>query len=421
MKRLVFHIDVNSAFLSWEAARRVREGKDDLRLIPSCIGGNPEKRTSIVLAKSIPAKKYNIRTGEPISMALRKCPDLVIAEPDFSLYDKCSKAFIEICKSYTPVVEQFSIDECFLDMSGMERIYPEPIKTAYEIKDRIKSELGFTVNVGIGSNKLCAKMASDFEKPDKVHTLFENEIPDKMWTLPVSELISVGKNTAVKLEKSYVRTIGDLAKLSLQNIQSIVGNKFGEQLYYYSKGIDESPVLDVPPKAKGYSAETSFEDNITTREQAHKVLLSIADSVAFRIRDDGAKAYCVAVNIRTNDFKNKSHQRHLDIATDITTEIYSISKVLFDELWDGHSPLRLMGVSLTDITREHNEQMSLFSASDKNKDKERKIDKTVDNLRNRFGTAIISRGLNYENTARIDRKHKAQFENKRKSNNGSKQ
>ncbi len=414
MKRIIFHIDVNSAFLSWEAVRRVRRGGEDLRLIPSCIGGDPSKRTSIVLAKSIPAKKFNIKTGEPVSMALRKCPELVIAEPDFSLYDKCSKAFIKICKDYTPVVEQFSIDECFLDMSGMERIYPDPIKTAYEIKDKIKGELGFTVNVGVGSNKLCAKMASDFEKPDKVHTLFENEIPDKMWRLPVGELISVGRNTAAKLEKSYIRTIGDLARLSLKNIQSIAGNKFGEQLYFYSRGIDESPVVDVPPKAKGYSVETSFEDNIITRKQAHRALLSIADSVAFRIRDDGARAYCVAVNIRTNDFKNKSHQRRLDNATDLTSEIYDVSRALFDELWDGNTPLRLMGVSLTDVTRDGAEQISLFSGSDKNKDTERVIDKTVDNLRNRFGTAIISRGAGMENASRIDRKHKAQFENNRR-------
>ena len=355
MERLIFHVDVNSAYLSWEAARRVARGEADLRLIPSAIGGDRDKRTGVILAKSIPAKAFHITTGEPVAAALEKCPQLVLAKPDFRLYRQCSRAFMEICSRYAPVVEKFSIDECFLDMTGTDRMYPDPLAVAYEIRDTIRTELGFTVNIGVSRNKLLAKMASDFEKPDKVHTLFDNEISDKMWTLPVGKLISVGKNTAVKLEKSYVRTIGELAKLSLQNIQSIVGNKFGEQLYYYSKGIDESPVLDVSPKAKGYSVETSFEDNITTREQAHKVLLSIADSVAFRIRDDGAKAYCVAVNIRTNDFKNKSHQRHLNIATDITTEIYSISKALFDELWDGHSPLRLMGVSLTDITREDNE------------------------------------------------------------------
>ena len=175
MERLIFHIDVNSAFLSWEAARRVAQGEADLRLIPSAIGGDPEKRTGVVLAKSIPAKNYGVRTGEPIAMALRKCPALVLAKPDFRLYERNSKAFMDICRRYAPVVEKFSIDECFLDMSGTGLLYPEPVAIAHTIKDAIREALGFTVNVGIGANKLTAKMASDFEKPDKVHTLLPEE------------------------------------------------------------------------------------------------------------------------------------------------------------------------------------------------------------------------------------------------------
>lgn len=412
MKRIIFHIDVNSAFLSWEASKRVKEGKEDIRLIPSCIGGDPERRTSIVLAKSIPAKKYNINTGEPISMAIRKCPSIVIAPPNFSLYDKCSKAFINICKEYTPVVEQFSIDECFLDMSGMERIYPNIIKTAYEIKDRIKNELGFTVNVGIGENKLCAKMASDFQKPDKVHTLFSHEIPEKMWSLPVNDLITVGKTTAEKLNKSYIKTIGDLSNIPLNTLQKIVGNKLGEQLYNYSKGIDDTTVLENQPKAKGYSVETSFEDNIKTNEQAHNVLLAQVDSVAFRMRADKKKAFCICVNIRTYDFKNKSHQKKLLNPTDITTEIYKVAKQLFDEMWDNKKHIRLIGVSLTDLTDQDTIQLSLFNANVINNEKERKIDATVDTLKNRFGTSVITRGKTNEFTKRVDRKNKAIFKNK---------
>ena len=154
MDRLIFHIDVNSAFLSWEAVRRVENGQEDLRLIPSCIGGDPKTRTGIVVAKSIPAKKYGVKTGEPMASALAKCPNLVSASPDFRLYDRCSKAFKAICAEYTPVMESFSIDEVFLDMSGMHKIYPDPIKTAYEIKNRIREELKFTVNVGVGRSKV---------------------------------------------------------------------------------------------------------------------------------------------------------------------------------------------------------------------------------------------------------------------------
>ena len=207
MDRLIFHVDVNSTFLSWEAARRVSLGEEDIRLIPSAIGGDREKRT-----------------GEPVAMALRKCPDLVLVRPDFRLYEASSKAFIEICKQYAPVVEQVSIDECFLDMSGTQRIYPDPIVIATTIKDQIRDELGFTVNVGIGDCKLLAKMASDFEKPDKVHTLFRHEIAKKMWPMRVGELYSVGHSSAEKLEKAKIKTIGDLANTEVARVQRFAQN-----------------------------------------------------------------------------------------------------------------------------------------------------------------------------------------------------
>lgn len=276
MGRLIFHVDVNSAFLSWEATRQVKQGLPDLRLVPSCIGGRPESRRGVVLAKSIPAKKYNIRTGEPISMALRKCPSLVIAPPDFKLYSQCSKAFKDICRAYAPVVEEFSIDECFLDFSHTEHIYPDPIALAYEIKDKIRDELGFTVNVGIGENKLCAKMASDFEKPDKVHTLFIKELPDKMWPLPVRDLLFVGGSTAKKLNDAGIRTIGELAKSDISFLQRIIGNKMSVQAHNYANGIDPSPVKAEPEEAKGYSNSVTLEDDVRDIESANSILLKIS-------------------------------------------------------------------------------------------------------------------------------------------------
>ena len=198
-ERLIFHIDVNSAFLSWEAVRRVRRGEPDLRLIPSAVGGDPKSRRGIIVAKSIPAKKFGVTTGEPVAMALKKCPELVLVKSDFRLYSRCSKAFKDICREYAPAVEEFSIDECFLDLTGTSQIYPDPIALAYEIKDKIRDELGFTVNVGVARNKLCAKMASDFEKPDRVHTLFPEEVKEKMWPLPVRDLLFVGKKSAERL------------------------------------------------------------------------------------------------------------------------------------------------------------------------------------------------------------------------------
>ena len=413
MARLIFHIDVNSAFLSWEAVRRVSQGEEDLRLIPSAIGGDRDKRTGIILAKSIPAKKFGVRTGEPVGMALRKCPDLVLARPDFRLYEASSKAFMDICREYAPVVEKYSIDECFLDMSGTHRLYPDPIAIACTIKDKIRDTLGFTVNVGIGDCKILAKMASDFEKPDKVHTLYRHEIPRKMWPQPVRELFSVGASTAEKLEKARIRTIGELANTPLDRIQRIVGVKMGKQIHDYANGIDPSPVLSAPEEAKGYSISTTLEDDVATTAQAYKVLLALTDSVTARMRADGVKAYCVAVSIRSNDFKTRSHQRKLLEPTDISSEVYGLCRQLFSELWDGHTPLRLLGVSLTDLTKEDTMQMSLFP--DQKKERSRKLDKAYDAINKKFGAATIQRGANLNSDLRVGKKYQAQMEQKKKS------
>lgn len=412
LDRLVFHVDVNSAFLSWEAARQVAQGKDDLRLIPSAIGGDPEKRTGVILAKSIPAKAYKIKTGEPVAQALRKCPELVLVPPDFTLYEKNSKAFMDICRSYAPAVEKASIDECYLDMSGTGHMYPDPVAVAHEIKDKIRDELGFTVNVGIGPNKLLAKMASDFEKPDKVHTLFREELPEKFWPLPVGDLFLVGHATKEKLEKAYIETIGDLARADLENIQILLGKKLGKQLHDYANGIDDSPVVSQPEEMKGYGNSTTLEEDVTTTDEAHRIILALADSTAARMRADGAKAYCVVVTIRDRNFKDRSHQRKLAEPTDVTTEIYDVCKKLLAELWDGHTPLRLLGVSLTNVTHEDTVQFSLFE--DEKKERARKLDKALDAIRGKYGTETIVRAAALQSGKGVGRKHKAQIDLKGK-------
>lgn len=409
MSRLIFHIDVNSAFLSWESARRVKQGLSDLRDIPACIGGDPKKRTGIVVAKSIPAKKYGITTGEPVAMALRKCPELVIVKSDFELYIKCSRAFKEICASYAPVMESFSIDEVFLDMTGTSLIYPDPIKTAHEIKDKIRDELGFTVNVGISTNKLLAKMASDFEKPDKVHTLFPEEIPTKMWPLSVRDLLFLGKAFEKKLTEAGIRTIGDMAHVSESEIQALLGNKAGHQLHQYALGIDESPVKAKPEEAKGFSVETTFNDDIVSVEQVLPILLEQCDVVTTRMRRKGKKCTSVSVTFRTLDFKNKSHQTTLSNATDMTDEIFRNAKKLFTESWKGE-PLRLIVVALTNLTDESFEQLSLFEDNEK-KERHRKLDATMDEIRQKFGNDKITRASIMNSNSGIARKARAQMKN----------
>lgn len=408
MQRLIFHVDVNSAFLSWEAARRAAAGEADLRLIPSAIGGDRDKRTGIILAKSIPAKAFGVTTGEPVGMALRKCPQLVLAPPDFRLYSKNSKAFIAVCRRYAPVVEQVSIDECFLDMTGTGLLYPDPVAIAHIIKDTIFSELGFTVNVGIAPNKLLAKMASDFEKPDKVHTLFAHEIPQKLWPLPVGSLFSVGRSTAEKLIAARIRTIGDLAQADLAYIQRLTGVKLGKLIHDYSNGIDDAPVLSEPEAVKGYGNSVTLEQDVTTQVQANQILLALCDSVASRMRADSRRCACVTVTIRGNDFRNRSHQRRLPEPTDVTAELYAMSRTLFSELWDGVTPLRLLGVTLNDLCGDDAVQLSLFR--DEKTERARKLDQTVDQLRGKFGVTAISRGSVTDASRRVGRKYKAELD-----------
>ena len=409
MERLIFHVDVNSAFLSWEAAKRVKMGLPDLRDIPSCIGGNPSKRTGIVVAKSIPAKKYGIQTGEPMAMAFRKCPNLVAVPSDFELYDKCSRAFKKICGSYAPVMESFSIDEVFLDMTGTSYIYPDPVATAHELKDKIRTELGFTVNIGISTNKLLAKMASDFEKPDKVHTLFPEEIESGMWPLPVRNLLFLGKASEKKLNEVGIRTIGDLAHAREADIQALLGNKNGHQLYQYALGIDDSPVKEQADEAKGFSAETTFNEDIISLEQVFPILLEQCDIVTTRMRRQQKKCLSVAVTFRTLDFKKKSHQATFQNATDVTDEIYRCAKQLFRESWKGE-PLRLIGVSVTGLTEDDFEQLSLFEDPEK-KEKSRKLDAALDAIRQKYGNDKVTRASILNGTQGIARKAKAQMKN----------
>ena len=407
-ERLIFHVDVNSAFLSWEAARRVKEGLPDLREIPSCIGGDPTSRRGIVVAKSIPAKKYGVTTGEPVALALRKCPDLVCVPGDVALFDRCSRAFKKICASYAPVMESFSIDEVFLDMSGTHLIYPDPVAVAHEIKDKIRDELGFTVNVGIGTNKLLAKMASDFEKPDKVHTLFPSELPEKMWPLPVRDLLFLGKASEQKLLRAGIKTIGDMAKSDEAEIRQLLGDKNGRQLYRYANGIDDSPVRSEREEAKGYSAETTVEEDIVTYEQALSLLLAQCDVVAARMRRDGKKCSCVAVTYRTLDFKTRSHQKNFEDPTDVTEEIFAQVKKLLYECWKCE-PLRLIGVALTDLTSDEFRQMSLFENTE-DREKQKKVDETIDDIRRRFGNGMIVRGSTISTAGKVARKARAQLD-----------
>nr|WP_300304267.1 DNA polymerase IV [uncultured Anaerostipes sp.] len=388
--RVIFHIDVNSAFLSWEAVYRLKQSPDavDLRKIPAIIGGDESRRHGIVLAASLPAKKYGIRTAETVREAVTKCPDLTLCRPRYSMYQEASRAFVEEALKFSPVLEQYSIDEVFLDMTESIHAYESPRQAAVLLKDRIRDHLGFTVNIGVAPNKLLAKMASDFEKPDKVHTLFPEEIPEKMWPLPVKDLFLVGKATQKKLSLLGIRTIGELAQMDLKMLQAHVGNKHGQTLYNYARGIDLSPVDPEEGLNKGYGNSITLAKDIDTLEEADHVLISLSEMVASRLRKDHVRSSCICVEIKGTDFRRSTHQRKLRTPTDITDEISRTARELYRENYTGRS-VRLIGVRATDITEEEFAQLDLFEQEQR--EKLRKLDASIDKIRAKFGKDSVQR------------------------------
>ena len=392
-QRIIFHVDANSAFLSWSAAYRVKVlgETEDLRDVPSVVAGDKESRHSIILAKSAPAKKYGIQTGEPLFQALEKCPQLRIVQPDYPLYVECSRHFVAMLRQFSPVVEQYSIDEAWVDMTGTERLWGPPRIAAEKLRRRIWEELGFTVNVGISSNKILAKMAGDFEKPNKVHTLFPEEVEDKFWPLPVRDLFLVGAATERKLKQLGIYTIGDLAKADRAVLKKRLG-KHGETIWHFANGRNADAVVPEPAENKGYGNSTTTPRDVTTHAEAYKVLLSLCETVASRMRKDEKCGRCVSIHLRTNGFEHASHQTVLHGSTNITSEIFEAACRLFDEAWDGVTPLRQLGVQMTRLSQEPYQQFDLFSGmSPVQYERKLRLDETVDALRDKFGEDIIRR------------------------------
>lgn len=389
-ERIIFHVDVNNAFLSWEAVFRLRYLHEtlDLRTIPSAVGGDRDQRKGIILAKSTPAKKYGIRTAEPIVDALRKCPELVIVPGRFDFYSECSHAFMDILREYTDLVEPFSVDEAFVDLSDVAECRTDPLAFADMLRDRIRTELGFTVNIGVSENKLLAKMASDFTKPDRSHSLFPEEIPSKMWPLPVGDLLFVGASTTRHLADLGIHTIGELAHFDRDILSSHFG-KSSEGLIASANGLDDSPVTLERADAKGYSCARTTEYNLTDPEDAHRLLLSLCEQVCIRLRRDDVCITTLAVSIRDHKFITHSHQTKLPSPTNITSELYTHACALFDKSWDG-TPIRQLGVHTSGVAEEEFRQMSLFDTQDYSR--QAKADKTMDALRDKFGRDAIVRG-----------------------------
>ena len=395
LEKILFHIDVNNAFLAWEAVYRLKEDPDsiDLREIPSAIGGRQDDLRGVITAKSIPCKKYGVITGESVADAKRKCPVLKLFPGNHKVYREYSNAFFEILKEYTPDVKKYSIDEAFMDITGTEKLWGEPLVAANNLRERIYNELGFTVNIGISSNKLLAKMASDFEKPNRVHTLFPDEVPAKMWPLPVSDLFGIGKSATAKLKTYGIETIGDLANTDFEALTNIWG-KYGIDMWRSANGFSSDELQLVSPPAKSYGNSTTVSKNISDVDTASNVLLSLAESVGTRLRKDNVKIEVIATTIRYSNFAQESHQKTLNDATNITKEIHQVALDLFKATWDYKTPIRHLGISTSRVKAGDDfKQVSLFDmVANSNSQKLEKADTMVDDIRKKYGSKAIKRG-----------------------------
>ncbi len=386
MKKIIFHIDVNNAFLSWSAVYLLQHGyQQDIRTIPSVIGGDETKRKGVVLAKSPVAKQYGIITAETLYMARKKCPQLQVFSANYQWYRKCSENLMQYLSQYTPCLEQFSIDECFLDFTGTSFLYKDYRKVAEKIRKEVKEKFGFTVNIGIASNKLCAKMASDFEKPDKIHTLFQEEIPTKMWPLPVGDLFMVGKRSEFKLNQLGIYTIGDLANAPL----SLLKRHFKNQAFFLqeaARGIDSSKVIAKSEQNKCISVSETLQYDYKDEAKLKKILLYQAEEVGRALREQRMYAKSIAVTYKNAMFKSYSHQMTLLNATNLTDEIYKNACLLFDQSWR-EDPIRNIGIRLSDFTMNTQEQLSFFH--EKEDKLENKVQEVIDKITKKYGTGSL--------------------------------
>ena len=388
MERQILHVDVNNAFLSWTAVDMLKKGsKIDIREIPSVIGGDESRRSGIVLAKSPKAKMFGISTGETLYQARMKCSGLQVYPVNFQLYKENSNKLYQLLLQYTDKIERFSVDECFLDMTDC-LLGDTLLNKAHEINKRVKNELGFTVNVGVAHNKLLAKTASDFTKPDRAHTLFEEEIPTKMWPLPVSELFMLGRKTIPKLYNMRIKTIGQLAQTDKQLMIKKFG-KHGLMMWEYANGIDNSEVQYKYEKPKGVGNSTTLPMDISEISKLEEILLALTEQVTYRLRRYNLLASVVNVQLRTKDFEDKSHQRKLPEATSNTKDIYAEAKELLHEMYIKGTPIRLIGMRVDNLVEKDDLQLSLFSHQDS--EKQEKIDKVVDDLKQKYGYNSITR------------------------------
>ena len=389
MDRIIMHVDVNNAYLSWSALWLLKNGhKIDIRKRYAIIGGDETQRRGIVLAKSNLCKKKGVVTAETIGSARRKCPYLEVYSPNFKVYKYYSDKMFEYLSTYTDIIERYSIDECFLDYTGSIKLFGDPVKVAYKIKDDIYNKFGFTVNVGVGNNKLLAKMASDFEKPNKVHTLFSDEIISKMYPLPIEDLFMIGKSSSKRLREMGINTIGDLAIYPEDDLIKRF-KKMGKMIHEFANGIDDSPVHFERGAAKNISSSTVLPYNYSNEKQILDVIMYLSRRVGKQLRYNKMYADTIGIWIKYSYFDKLSKQEKLDISISTDEEIFDNAKRIFNKLWNHDDGIRSICVFISGLSNIRKKQLSIFDLNSNNNEEDEKIQELVDDLQNKYGKNII--------------------------------
>jgi len=387
MSKVIFLVDMNAFFIGCEMAR-----EPSLKGKPAAVAGDPKTRSGIILAANYDARKYGVKTTMVIHEAKKLCPGLVLVPPDHGLYEYKSGEVMKILSRYSPLIQQNSIDEAWIDLTGCETLFGSPLNIAQQIMEEIKRELDLWCSIGISENKFLAKMASELKKPLGITEVWEKDVNQKIWPLPVRAMYGVGNKTEQKLCKLAIFTIGDLACSDRKVLVRYFG-KYGEDLHSLANGHDPSPVIEnLRYDSKSISRSTTLSSDTLDLEYAKTVLLRLSEEIGEEARQYENKGKTISIVIKYGDFESITRQKTVS-PTYLTKEIYHIGAELLSENWNAHRPVRLLGVGLSNFEESSVQQLSIFDKIEDNDStqREEKLERTMDIIKSRFGTDKIKR------------------------------
>ena len=391
MAKTIFLVDMNAFFITCEMLRH-----PELRGKPAAVAGDPKRRTGIILASNYEARAFGVKTTMTINEALKHCRDMLLVPPDHHYYEETSEKVMEFLSHFSPIIEQNSIDEAWLDMTGTEGLFGSPLDAAKKIMEELKENLGLWCSIGIAENKFLAKMASDMKKPLGITWLKKEDIESKLWPLPVGAMYGVGRKTTEELNKMGIRTIRDLSMISAEKLQKKFG-KVGFTMHLHANGIDnESLIPRVEDDIKSIGKSVTLPEDLSDFEKAKEILLRLSDEISIRARKRKKKGHTVQITIKYKDFTSITRQASIQ-ETDLPKRIYHAGSDLLAKNWDKKKPVRLLGITLTDFEKKiSGEQISIFSMTEDSplieNEREEKLQDVIDSIRDKFGKNKVSWG-----------------------------